>query len=730
MSSAFRSRSGLDISLGHRASTMRTRILYVFLAAVLLAGEKPIEASAQEGPKKEEKGQTDPYGDSLPAGAVMRLGTRRLWVGGKTSSIAFAPDGKTLAAVSSAFSRTVPIWDLSTGRLIRNLPAPSDPIPEENSIAAIAFASDGKSLAAGSGDGMIRIWDPITGRTVHKFQGNQGVVFSLAFTPNGKSLASSGEDGTLRLWDLNTGKEMLRFFVPEQFVLFIGFSPNGAVLASESFNQVIRLWDVGTGGITRVFRDQGSICSNAFTSDSKSIASVNSVGDLTLQDVATGTVIRRHRIEPGSFPGGFVFSPDHETLVVAGRDATLRLCVADTGKEVRRIQLRPSEIAHKIDISPDGKTIASTSGDDTTIQLWDIATGREKLPFPRHQGQVLSIAFSPNDRMIASGGSDGSLRLWDIATGKQIRPILDTPLRIWDPPEGEDVPRILLDRIGPSGSLTFSSNSEKLISVTEGGTVRLWDVQTGREVRHALPEGLSSINTVAFAPNGRTIAFAGRGGTLVLWDIASGKEIHRTPTNHRGGIRAICFSPNSDSIASGGSDGHIKLWETSTLDPRRDLVSGGLVESIAFSPDGRSIYWGGLDAVLRIFNLDSGQLRESPAQERPKKHILDDAEAHMIRSVASSPDGKLVGWSGDDRIVRIWDVGKGRETARFQGHEGTINQVIFSKNSQLIASGSDDGTILIWAPIQIEGRKGVGSQFRSTVPGEKRGQGGMALRRF
>jgi WD40 repeat protein len=113
-------------------------------------------------------------------------------------SVAFSPDGKTLASGSS--DETVRLWDLATRQLL------GEPlVGHSNSVLSVAFSPDGKTLASGSFDDTVRLWDLATRQPLGEpLVGHSLVVTSMAFSPDGKTLASGSYDFTVRLWDLAT----------------------------------------------------------------------------------------------------------------------------------------------------------------------------------------------------------------------------------------------------------------------------------------------------------------------------------------------------------------------------------------------------------------------------------------------------------------------------------------------------------------------------------------------
>lgn len=357
--------------------------------------------------------------DPLPSGAVSRLGTSRFLNFGRVFSVAFSPDGKT--------------------------------------------------LAAGSWDGTVRLWEGAGGKERRQFEKQQAPVRSVAFSPDGKILACGSEGSGIILWDTATGNERRRLVGHRGPLTFAGFSPDGKLLASKSYDQTLRLWDAATGRELRRLGDreraaQGNEpdCPFAFSPDGKTIASASMVegafGKFSVSyqrtfrvwDVATGTEVRSFRGNRSSY-GPAAFSPDGKLLAVGatmhglGQGIYIHLWDVDTGKELRSVEQMRAESAF-LTFSPDGKLLASSDG-GPLIQLWEIATRREVCRFqtPETGGKVL--AFSPDGRLLASGSTDITVLLWDVTgriEGGKLRPAKVSPQEfesLWADLGREDVPK-------------------------------------------------------------------------------------------------------------------------------------------------------------------------------------------------------------------------------------------------------------------------------------------------
>jgi WD40 repeat protein len=266
---------------------------------------------------------------------------------GWVNSLAFSPDGQTLAAAGQ--SKTIVLWDPSKGEIRRQLEA-------ADSIESVAFSPDGKLLLAGGPAGVLQLWDVAAGKIVRPFDEHKGLR-SLAMAPDGKWAASCGDGLTVRLWEVSTGKMVQELYCGEPVKPRVG--------------------PIIGGPPTPVAR----IHSAVFSPDSATLATANNDGSLWLWEVASGKKLREITGRTGTFLGicAVAFTPDGKVLATAdGQRKTVRLWETSTGKELAEVA-GDAEIG-SVALSSKGGLLAASSNDPSgagspAVRVWRLTGG-------------------------------------------------------------------------------------------------------------------------------------------------------------------------------------------------------------------------------------------------------------------------------------------------------------------------------------------------------------------
>ena len=634
---------------------------------------------------------------NLPENAKARLGK------GKIKGINISADNTQIAIASAT---GVWIYNAQTGEELTLL---NDHI---TTTAKVTFSPDGKLLATGSGNRII-IWDRDTGTLIKSFKRVDSVIYTLKITDDNRILICKGY-GSIQLWDIPTEKK-------------VEFEAK----SSKGFNA--ELAHILGRRVTAV-----DLHINKNTNESI-LAVGNQKGEIRLEDVNTGRLLKILQRRTGDRVFQLAFSPDGTMLVSNSDEKPLHLWDVTSGKLIKTLTQKP-RLTSIIKFSNDGKTLACQTSSEK-VELWDLDTQTRRVVLD----EMDVLAFSPDSKIVAGSNRKGEIKVWDPNTGNEMSSFntkhinalhllaysSDTntlvsghakTIKVWDTFNfTQQSDRISFD-ISPN-ALVFSPKDMTVTNVesfthfrmTKGpktvvenfsSKVSVWKTHTGDKLSELPVEsrkgdgpepGLkyntstsSQYDNVTFSKNGFMLAAVLNSDsaskdyrfTIHLWAIPFEKS-HAILKGHTANINAIVLTPDGKTLASGSDDATIRIWDTSTGNQLLSLPSDK-TRVLAISVDGK---------ILASSNHKNIKLWDISTAAQLKTLKLED---DYVTKLAISPDNSMLTSGNHDGRIRLWDIATGNALTIFNGHFDKVDALSFSSDGKTLASGSYDGAIFLW----------------------------------
>jgi WD40 repeat protein len=545
-------------------------------------------------------------GDTSGRLCLWQVDTGRIlqqWDGhtGAISDVAWLPDGQRAI---SASADTIYIWDVLNGVRVGKL------LGHSGSLNCLALSGDGKLLLSGGEDHHVRLWDVAARRPVQLLAGHTNMlplqpqthghfspVMGVCFLQNGKQALSVGIDRQLCVWDLERGVADAIFQLDVNLVS-VGVLPGGCHCAVGSTDNQILLVELATGEIiARLNGHTGRAERVLALQDGRHILSAATDGSVRLWDSMHGALLHRYHDVVHKLPVVAVdVTADGRVGVFCYADGTLARWNGEQDVIEQRWQGH-DDLTMACRISPDGRLLATGSGDvfakplDSSVRVWELATGRQLHRFEGHTRHVWEVAWLPDMQAVVSGSEDGTVRLWSLADGSQ-RVLHDVSPQLV---KGIDVSpdgRSLL--IGQAQGRSYDPCFDLL----------LVDIATGETVRRLVGHQ-ETVYAVRFSADGRCALSGGNDKVVRLWDVATGDCLQALQGHHHQ-IVALAYHPNGRLAASGSHDCSVIVWDLERgIALRRFDGHTNAVWGVQFIDEGRQLLSADEDGVFCRWRLDA-----------------------------------------------------------------------------------------------------------------------------
>jgi WD40 repeat protein len=731
----------IDFSPDGRWVAMASGTNRITIRDAMTGSERQQLSSVCEEPKQL---QFSPDGNWLAG--VCTNGGLELWDANKGKSIyqtnlasaveqiAWSASNQLALATAANSIEVFKIQDTGTQSVsfVKTLKGRSDPIT--------AIAGLGNRIVSAQTDGSIRVWDLDQGKELHEFK-HGAYVTALAISPDGKRIASGGSNNVVRLWSAD-GKPVADLKGDRYAEEAMQAAERMATLASndlafrksglqgaetERSNQVARVTKAGAtndilekifvekkkglettveqkaaatkvvvdlrGEWVRMTNSQPSTATNNLAAASAKtnvdLVSTNAPAAKTNIDlVSTNSPSSTNSVEK-------ILAALKEKLKQAEEKLTASSnSWATAEKEFKKAELAKSIAAHELELA---RAAEEKAGQATKKATSALAEAEEKEKKQRSAFESLKtraaslgngvtrlLAFSADNRLIASAGDDSSVYTWTADTG--------SPVDVYHPSKA------------PLRHLAFSSN--KVLQGESAEARFRWKIMPSWKFERLIGRDSADspfadrVNAVRFHPDGRLLATGGgepsRSGEIKLWSIEDGKLARDLPSIHSDTVFAIDFSPDGKLIASGGAD---KFMRVSSLD------TGKLVKSfeghthhvlgVAWKQDGRTLATAGGDSMVKTWNVSTAERLKNiegfgkeatsicfvgvtdrllvSAGDGQLKLVRENGEgassltgeSDFIYSAAATPDGKVIVAGGQDGVLRVWNGRDAKPVAEF-----------------------------------------------------------------
>jgi WD40 repeat protein len=611
-----------------------------------------------------------------------------------TTSAVFAPNGRILATTRE--DNMVILWDLTDPTAPHRLSQAVMPTRFRSGLNSVAFSPDGRTLAAGWQDkvSLFDVSDPAKPRPLGPpltHRSGSGSITAV-FAPDGRTLATAGELlPIVTLWDVSDRahpRQLGPSLKDNNNITSLVFAPNGRTLVSLGTNSLI-LWDVTNRAkprrISRFTDNVGSSPLAAFSPRVPILVTTSTQGTVTLRDVENDyRAVQKITGHRGAV-SAIAFSPEGETFATGGKDQNVILWNLRSWGFPRRTSslqipfsnfytVNLNRLIYSLALTPDGQTLAAGTQGDTVV-LWDVSDRRHpRFGQTLHLGSKelikdnIPVAIAP-DGVMATGHKRGTVILWDMEDPLH-------PRQLGEPLDTGQVSAVAFAPVGHT-LVTASAPADNAVApeyrpTGPTDTTMLWDVTdpihprrlaslTGVHAPQVGP-GVDLPAPLAFTHDGRTLATV-NGRTVVLWDLSDPANPRRLdpPREVTDTVTALAIAPDGGTLAAGSSDHNVMFWDLSNPARPRGLgqpltgpaVTGHTapVSGVAFAPTGRTLATGSEDQIVRLWDLsDRTRPRLIGRPLRGAGHFMTDS------SLTFASDGRTLAMIGGDYFAWLFDL--------------------------------------------------------------------------
>ncbi|HMK33625.1 MAG TPA: serine/threonine-protein kinase [Desulfomonilaceae bacterium] len=602
---------------------------------------------------------------------------------------AFSPDGLLAATAYGDAFKTIDLWDMTEGRLLRRYPGAgglgitfsrdshflasfasdrririletaSDRIvwqsPELGDITCIVFLGENGRLAVGTAKGEVIVLHMGPGKELQRFRAHDGPVCCIEAFPGGDAIITGGEDESIAISDYESGKELKKFTGHRGAVTDVSLTPDGDYVVSVALDGAVKIWDGSTGRCYRTIDAVGedlTFCS--VSPDGKRLLTGGAKGSVRLWSLETGW-FRKDFLEPA-------LCRPRTFNELAGLHRSFKGAVDDFNREWRKGNQRTALGNFERVRSVPGfcwskeamliRTLLQNVCNKARLQSFSFVRSLQG-----HTEAVMSLSPNSDGLSLLTGSLDGYAAIWDIVTGRCTKRV----------------------KVGhPVLQVLFLTRSQGFLTWSKDRTLRKWDIHGKllREIEEVLlPVTMEDgdRDVIAMSPDKRIVRIGLETGSRTF----SGPPIP--------GSNFVCFSRGLGTVYSLKDDRRIQRWSVNSGRNEGAFRDLGLKITSLAPMDGDEKMIAGVETgELLVYMVGSGV------------NIVNmRGHSSAVRALARAGQGQIWLTGSDDCSVKMWDLAEERCLATLEGHSAPVRAVCFFPNQFMVASGSSDGSVRLW----------------------------------
>mgnify|MGYP001260855963 FL=1 len=525
-------------------------------------------------------------------------------------------------AVSCSNDGVLKLWNLLTGRVERTLTG------NWGLVRTVAITPDGTRAIFGCSDNRIRVWNLTNGLIERTLSEHRGVVNVVLVTSDGHRMISGARDGTIRLWTLATGQleDVLPNIAGE--IRALAITHDGHRLISLTYDSRLRIWNVKSSQIEQVLvmPRRAELTSVVVSRDDRYVLAGALDGTVNVWDLKYNGQMLSFKVHERGIRA-LSLTHDNRQVISGAEDGKVIVLDYTTGK-VSQVLVGHGDWVEATSVTADGH-LAITGSWDQTLKVWDLTAKKAGLVQSNHKSSVNDLALTPDGRLAISAAQDHTLKLWDIKTGR--------------------LTQELINSTGPIRYLTTMKDGRHVVTRAVDGTLTAWNLNTGKD-EWTLRSFYSHVLAVAHwldpstqQPRWALEDWHQHEGVSVVW-ISGWKGLRELPL-------PVVFTEDKCYAVMESGDLSIELLKKKSW--RRLDMHGEDVLALTVTKDDKRIIVGFANGMLKVLDAKTGEV---------KKLLTGHSKA--INAVALTPDGLQVVSGSADATIRTWNINSGVPVAR------------------------------------------------------------------